>query len=1115
MAFRRSFGRAIGVLILAATPWVLLAIGVHAQAPPNLPPPGAYQPIPNFAGVGAGLQFRQAINDRFSGVVPTAPAVVRLAFANLPTEQDGALIYCTNCTKTIPCVAGGSGAWAMGQNGQWMCGAPAFSPISDVNFNAHRATNLASGAVAGDALTFGQVGSQLGAYIQPSVVGVSTALPSSTSVTINKPSGTVAGELLVFGVGVYSPSLVVTPPVSPGTWTVIRTDCASDRCQALYQKVAGSSEPSTYTFTLSTGGFGEAAMLAIANQNVTSPIDGASSANTNSTPASVTIPAPTTSTPKDLNLVFFSNPGFPHTLTAPALGKPIVDSGGAGFGGFYYSSSTTAATVTAVSAGGTWAAAQVAIAPTTLTGAPAIRDTPTGFTSSTATNTPNYSGAANAMTGYSVDGMFNVIAYGADPTGIADNGPAFTAAYNAACAAYSPPTGGVGAIYIPIGNYNFFSPFLATCPSTNGSLTPDIVGAGKTATVLFNNIGHASAIGGGPLLELAAPTTVSSFGGQAGLITAGLTATGGNSFNWGTNPALFNLDQILGDQALNGKPQLDLRVIFNTSTNAAIEYLISSDGSAQPLHGAHCQEHIEDSYFSCFGAVALWLGSDGKLRARINTSVTGVTVSNALVSASPLSANATYMAELSYDGANVRLLHGTLGGTSTMDAKVAQTGTIVQRTDENLVVGALAEYWSMVKPSYYWQGKMDSVQVSTIARCTNDSGCSIPNAKLSGDSSTLFLENWGNVSNLPLVEAEYTNGQATDQNMKQSWMSMYNIGIGSSQGNSPTIRDLSIRGGQVGIHANAVAPHLQRIDMSGGPNYGIMLDQINDYGGTIDDVQLANNVLPLSIVGGITFVTRIGVTCGVTCMELVGTSVRDAILLPPARTQWAIILSSGAHLDDIILDTENGGAFTVIQMSDMANTTPPSLELSSSEIASWGAKMPITVDGLYQSITVTNTQLIHGGGVTGPFIDLGGGQQNSALTSGISFQNDTFDGKPEPTDIVGNSYVSPTDRLGSVVQYAVIGGGSTRQTTLAGTTAGTFVWSMPGESSSYKRFVGHYTGYNNTSATAQTVTYPVPFTQPPKITSNDGPSGSTSATALTLPASMGTPVTGWIIVEGY
>src|SRR5260370_18546736 len=37
MAFRRSFGRAIGLAILALTPWVLFAIRVHAQMPLNLP----------------------------------------------------------------------------------------------------------------------------------------------------------------------------------------------------------------------------------------------------------------------------------------------------------------------------------------------------------------------------------------------------------------------------------------------------------------------------------------------------------------------------------------------------------------------------------------------------------------------------------------------------------------------------------------------------------------------------------------------------------------------------------------------------------------------------------------------------------------------------------------------------------------------------------------------------------------------------------------------------------------------------------------------------------------------------------------------------------------------
>src|SRR5712692_9579240 len=169
MAFRRSFGRAFGVLILALTPCIIWAIGVHAQAPPNLPPPGAYQPIPNFAGVGAGLQFRQAINNRFSGVQPVASTIVKLAFANLPTEQDGSLIYCTNCTKTVPCAGGGSGAWAMGQSGNWVCAGTGLSPTGDISFNAHKATNLASATVSGDALAFGQVGAQLGAYIQPMV----------------------------------------------------------------------------------------------------------------------------------------------------------------------------------------------------------------------------------------------------------------------------------------------------------------------------------------------------------------------------------------------------------------------------------------------------------------------------------------------------------------------------------------------------------------------------------------------------------------------------------------------------------------------------------------------------------------------------------------------------------------------------------------------------------------------------------------------------------------------------------------------------------------------------------------------------------------------------------
>ena len=42
---------------IALSALALLAIFFEIAGAQNLPPPGAYQPIPNFTGVGAGLQF--------------------------------------------------------------------------------------------------------------------------------------------------------------------------------------------------------------------------------------------------------------------------------------------------------------------------------------------------------------------------------------------------------------------------------------------------------------------------------------------------------------------------------------------------------------------------------------------------------------------------------------------------------------------------------------------------------------------------------------------------------------------------------------------------------------------------------------------------------------------------------------------------------------------------------------------------------------------------------------------------------------------------------------------------------------------------------------------------
>src|SRR5208283_1594715 len=109
-------------LIVGVCTLALYASPVQSQQ--NLPPPGGYQPIPNFTGTDAGLDFRNAINDRLSGVQPIAPRVGTVPFANLGAEQDGSLLYCADCQATLPCSPGGTGAWASGTMGQWQCNSP-------------------------------------------------------------------------------------------------------------------------------------------------------------------------------------------------------------------------------------------------------------------------------------------------------------------------------------------------------------------------------------------------------------------------------------------------------------------------------------------------------------------------------------------------------------------------------------------------------------------------------------------------------------------------------------------------------------------------------------------------------------------------------------------------------------------------------------------------------------------------------------------------------------------------------------------------------------------------------------------------------------------------------
>jgi len=109
-----------------------------------------YQPIPNFTGIGAGFNFRQAINQHLSGAQSIAPQIVGLPFAGLPSEQDGLLLWCKDCQATSPCSAAGAGAWAMGSRGAWACAAGALE--QDLNLNGHNivAASSVKGEQSGD-----------------------------------------------------------------------------------------------------------------------------------------------------------------------------------------------------------------------------------------------------------------------------------------------------------------------------------------------------------------------------------------------------------------------------------------------------------------------------------------------------------------------------------------------------------------------------------------------------------------------------------------------------------------------------------------------------------------------------------------------------------------------------------------------------------------------------------------------------------------------------------------------------------------------------------------------------------------------------------------------------
>ena len=156
----------------------------------------------------------------------------------------------------------------------------------------------------------------------PAFRSASSAGASSGTLTINKPSGTQSGDVMVATVAVRPNTAAITA----SGWTLVRRlDNASGNANSLavYYKVAGSSEPSSYSFSFSTSTGAAGGIASFINVDTTNPIDVDAGQNTAS---GLSLAAPSVTTRYTNDMIVTSHAfASSATFTAPSGMTEAID----------------------------------------------------------------------------------------------------------------------------------------------------------------------------------------------------------------------------------------------------------------------------------------------------------------------------------------------------------------------------------------------------------------------------------------------------------------------------------------------------------------------------------------------------------------------------------------------------------------------------------------------------------------------------------------------------------------------------------------------------------------------------------------------------------------------
>lgn len=142
--------------------------------------------------------------------------------------------------------------------------------------------------------------------------------PNATALSIAKPTGVIAGDVLLARVA--NRNQVAATLILPAGWTLLRSDQSASQLKSFVAfKVAGASEPASYAFGISIQSFLAGSIVAFSGASASNPID-AQSGQKNGTSSTLAAPAVTTTVANGI-AVWFGTQIF-GGATCPA--SPIV-----------------------------------------------------------------------------------------------------------------------------------------------------------------------------------------------------------------------------------------------------------------------------------------------------------------------------------------------------------------------------------------------------------------------------------------------------------------------------------------------------------------------------------------------------------------------------------------------------------------------------------------------------------------------------------------------------------------------------------------------------------------------------------------------------------------------